>query len=461
MGNATIDTNSAIIDTIVSDIEKESCVLIVGPDLANFGEKTFFEMMCDDLRNDVTCSQSIDLSPQYVFLHEELLQLVPPARETTLLRYMERFYNRQTQFDEVFRKISQIPFHLIVSFLPDGRLKTVYKSQNLKFEYSHYPLEESPEPVKKPTKDCPMLYNILGDFSESEVIITFDHLFQYLSGIMGKRELPQAIQETFKRARTFLFLGVHFERWYVQLILRIITMKEKRDKFSILRKGGSSEVYAFMARRLELDFMEMEPIEFLDQLFDACSGRNLLKDVARVHKASVFISYSHQNMDVAQRVKAFLNSKDIEVFRDEENMPGGQRIVDFINVIDRVDTVLVLISKDSLLSPWVTKEVLMTLDKKRATLVPCYLDSSFMDKSFVEIAGPIVDAQIDSIDERIKQRGRGNTEDLSMDRNRWSEYFSNLPRVLLELNARKCISLQPHELDEGLSRMLTDVLKNK
>jgi len=419
MATAITDINSAIFQDILADIENESCVLIIGPDLANFGDKTFFEVMCEELRCDAQYSQLIDLSPQYVFLHEELLQLKPTARETTLLRYMERFYQRQTQFDEPLRKISQIPFHLIVSFLPDSRLKNIYKEQNLNFEYQHYPREENPQPVSKPTRRAPLIYNILGDFSEGDVIITFDHLFQYLSGIMGKRELPHAIQEAFKRARTFLFLGVHFERWYVQLILRIITMKEKREKYSILRKVGSSEVYAFMARRLELDFMETEPIEFLDQLYEACAERNLLKAAGRSSKARTFISYSHQNMTVAAQVEASLKQQDIEVVIDEKNMTGGQKIDDFIDTIKRVDCVVAIISRDSLLSPWVTKEILVTLDKSDKYLLPCYLDKTFMDKGFVETAGLYVDEKIAAIDEGIKQRGRSNTEDLSMERNRW------------------------------------------
>src|SRR5580700_671853 len=94
------DINSTIFQDIMEDIENESCVLIIGPDLANFGDKTFFEQMCEELRNDNQYSQLIDLSPEYVFLHEELLQLKPTARETTLLRRMEKFYRDQTQFDE-------------------------------------------------------------------------------------------------------------------------------------------------------------------------------------------------------------------------------------------------------------------------------------------------------------------------------------------------------------------------
>jgi len=442
METAIPNFSAAIFQDILSDIDNESCVLIVGPDLVDFGEKSFFEVLCEELQKDAQYRQLIDLSPQYVFLHEELLQLTPTAKETTLLRYMERFYQQQTQYDEPFRKISQIPFHLIVSFLPDTRLKKIYKEQNLDFQYSHYPREENPTPVDKPTKRMPLIYNILGDFSEGDVILTFDHLFQYLSGIMGKRELPHAIQEAFKKARTFLFLGVHFERWYVQLILRIITTKDKKEKYSILKQGMGSEVYTFMARRLELDFVEIAPIDFLTQLYEQCAAHSLLKSPGKTAAARVFISYSHHDQPVALTVEKYLKQKNIAVVIDEETMPVGQRIDEFIDTINQVDCVLAVISKESLLSPWVTKEIIATLNKAGKHFLPCYLDESFLDKGFVDMAGRFADEKIAAIDERIAQRGRGNTEDLFNERNRWSEYINSLPFVLNELNRRKCIPIR-------------------
>ena len=460
MGTSTA-FKSAIFQDILSDIENESCVLIIGPDLLNLGEKTFFEVMCEELQSDAQYSQLIDLSPQYVFLHEELLQLKPAARETTLLRYMERFYQQQTKFDEPFRKISQIPFHLVVSFLPDARLKKTYKDQNFPFQYSHYPREENPLPVEKPTKKTPLIYNILGDFSEGDIIITFDHLFQYLSGIMGKRELPHAIQEAFKKARTFLFVGVHFERWYVQLILRIITTKEKKEKYSILNKGGSSDVYTFMARRLELDFLETEPIEFLNMLYQECKDRNLLKAGSKNYAARVFISYSHQNKGMAERVEAFLKRQNMEVIRDEQDMPGGQRIEDFIEMIRQVDCVLALVSADSLLSPWVTRELMVTLEKTNKYLLPCSLDETFMEKDFMDTAGKYADERIAALDERIRQRGRSSADDLFTERNRWIDYINGLPRVLKELNDRKCVPLATDDLEESLAKIPANILNHK
>jgi hypothetical protein len=340
-------------------------------------------------------------------------------------------------------------------------LKRIFEEQNLSFQYNHYPREENPQPVDKPTKKTPLIYNILGDFSEGDAIITFDHLFQYLSGIMGKRELPHAIQETVKKARTFLFLGVHFERWYVQLILRIITTKDKKEKYTILKNSGNSEVCTFIARRLELDFMESEPLEFLGQLYEECSKNNLLKTPNRNVVAKVFISYNHNDKSTVLQIEEFLQKQNIEVIRDEEAMHGGQKIEEFINAIKDVDCVLAVISNNSLHSAWVSKEIMATLQRSNKYFLPCYLDQSFLDKGFMAGAEKFVDEKIADVNNKIMQRGRGNTDDLFYERKDWTEYINNLPVIMNELNRRKCISLEKDDLGKNLPRVVEDIVKNK
>jgi hypothetical protein len=346
--------------------------------------------------------------------------------------------------------------------LPDTRLRKVYEEQNLDFRYSHYPREENPETVERPTRKTPLVYNILGDFSEGDMIITFDHLFQYLSGIMGRRELPHAIQEAFKKARTFVFLGVHFERWYVQLILRIITTKEKKEKYSILRNGNGSDVYTFVARRLELDFVETDPIAFLDKLYEECAANKLLKNPKKQATTNrVFISYSHKDFDAVEEIEQYLRQSDIDVIRDEKDMSAGQQIDEFISTINSVDVVVTVLSANSLRSPWVSKEIITTIQHTDRLLLPCYLDESFLDENFMSNAEKFVDEKLSVIAEKIMQRGRSKTDDLFRERNTWTEYINNLPIVLNEVQARKCLSLNTENFDDNIVKVVECIRNHK
>jgi TIR domain/SIR2-like domain len=442
---------------IISDIKKESCVLIVGPDIIDFGEKTFFEVMCDEFLTNDQYKDLICVAPQYIFVNDDLMQLQPNARETTILRIMEKFYQKQKRFEEPLHKISQIPFHLIISLLPDDRLRNVFKEQNLPFSYGYYPKEEAPVNVDKPTRENPLIYNLLGDFNEGDVIITFDHLFSFLTGIMGKREMPRSIQEALKKARTFVFLGVHFEKWYVQLLLRIITSKDRKEKYTIL-KNENDDTCTFIAKRLELDFLSADPLNFLNDLFNECKTQNLLKTVSLRSKAKVFISYSHEDKSIVNTIKERLCLDNIEVLMDDGSMPSGQKIEDFIQRIKEVDIVIPVLSKTSMLSPWVSKEI-VTVKKLGKQLLCCYLDKAFLENDFYEKAIRIAVDNVQNINKSIIERETGKISDLVVERDLWIDYKENLPDVLKEIKKRKYCPVTEEGFENDLKSIITDIDK--
>ena len=447
--------SDSIIKKIVADIAKEKCVLIVGPDIVDFGEGSFFEVLCSALEKDGEFNHLVDINPQYIFAHEELFQLKSDSNETQLLRYIEDFYEKQTQYNEPFRKISHIPFNLVISMLPDGRLKDIYEKQSLKFEYGYYPREgKRGEITAKTNKESPLIYNLLGDLSEGSFIITFDHLFKYLSGIM-RDGLPDAIQATLKSARSFIFLGVHFERWYVQLLLKIITTSGK-EKYSILRNSGNDEVFTFIAKRFALTFEESEPVDFLDELYRECDNQNLLKGGS---KAKVFISYNHGDKEIVDRIIGYLKQNDITVIIDNESMDAGQKIEKFIEVINQVDCVLAVISANSLRSKWVGKEIITTLGRPDKFFLPCHIDDTSMDGDFIQRTDEYIDQKTTEINEKIKTKGF--TVDLITEGQDWTNHKNSLPAIINSLTRTKYISLKPGDFDENIKVATALILKDK
>ena len=70
-----------------------------------------------------------------------------------------------------------------------------------------------------------------------------------------------------------------------------------------------------------------------------------------------FISYNHGDIEMAQKVHAFLAEKGVDVIRDEEDMPPGMSIMEFIqDSIKDCDSVVSIVSSKSLQSGWVGQE---------------------------------------------------------------------------------------------------------
>jgi len=410
---------------ILKDINDENCVVIIGPDICDFG-KPFFEYMSDELFKNDQNKDVLENSAPYVFLNEELFQLKPEVKEASVITLMEDFYESQTVFETPLRKISQIPFHLIISLMPDERLRKIFLRQKLPFNFEYYPTEYSFKPIlEKPTKEKPLIYNLLGDFKKTDAVITFDTFFSFLSGIMGKRELPEIVLESLQRARTILFLGVHFERWHVQLLMKLITPQRKLS-YSILKNGNSNDVCLFIGRRLSLQFLGNDPLEFLDGIFQKCKEQGLLKSV------TVFLSYSHADMEIVKSIASILRSFNIQVIQDEDNMPGGKKINDFVASIDTVDFVLPILSKHSLFSPWVIKEISTCFALKKK-LIPYCIDGTLFDKNINKMVTDLVKTKTDEIIEKMKLNADGNIADLVTEQALWSKYKADFPTVLDEV----------------------------
>jgi len=442
------------IEYIIEDIKNENCVVIVGPDILNLGQQSFFEALCAEIVTVAGSQKLIDTNLQYVFQNEELFEFVPNARHTALPRIIQKFYEKQTGFDEPFTKLSQIPFHLIISLMPDDRLQNIYKAQNLSFQYSHYAREDANEPVDRPTKSVPLLYNLLGDLKASDAIMTFDHLFTFLSGIMGKKELPKEIQEVLKKAQTFIFLGVHFEKWYVQLLLRIITAsKEKKDKYTILRNSQNTDLCTFVARRLEVDFLVSDPLEFVDELYDSCRNEGLLKTISAKAEGSVFISYRSVDKEVAKQVEERFLAGGVRVIRDENSTYAGQNIEQFITTIRDVDAVFLIVSKDSLKSPWVSKEIATTLQSGKP-FIPCYIDKSFLDDAFWEEVEGLIKEETINLTEKMVARGTDSIADLLSRRNLWVDMKQNLPQVRQKLTLDITKSIMPVDFNDSMEKAI-------
>lgn len=453
------------INNIVNEIENERCVLILGPDIIDFGEKSFFETMWDQITKNPANINLVDETTQYLFVNDYLVQLQPGVQPGVVRRMMQNFYEDQVEFQEPLIKIAQIPFHLIISLMPDNRLHDIFEKSypkknsektNPNFNFSYYPLEVAPEQVEPPTKEKPLVYMLLGDFKQGDAIITFDNLFAFLSGIMGKRELPQNLLIALMKARTFIFLGVHFEKWYVQLLLKIIA-PEQKEKYTILKNASNNDLCTFIARRLSLEFLPTEPLQFLTELYNKCKTRNLLK--INPHVGSVFISYSHQDKSIVQKLSTALKEKNIKVIIDDFDMNGGEKIDDFINIIKDVDIVVPIISHNSLLSPWVIKEIYTAITSVDKYLMPCNLDETLFDKDFIMVAEKISDEKLREIGNKIIERGKNSLDDLFSQSKDQSHYISNLPIVVNELRNRKYISINDSVISDNFSSVVNEIYK--
>ena len=78
-----------------------------------------------------------------------------------IFRHIPKFFDK-LEAQDIHKKIAEIPFHLIISLSPDLLLKQAFENNSFDHDFSFYYKENTAVTVVKPTKEKPLLYNLLG-----------------------------------------------------------------------------------------------------------------------------------------------------------------------------------------------------------------------------------------------------------------------------------------------------------
>lgn len=174
----------------------------------------------------------------------------------------------------------------------------------------------------------------------------------------------------------------------------------------------------------------------------------------------VFVSYSHKDKAVVDKIVAHLKANQIEVLIDRELLKAGKAIQPFIEQsIKNSQFVLSIVSANSLKSGWVSKESLAThyaewLDEKY--FLPARLDDRFFDPLFQVEAAESIHNEIKSLKDAIKRLDKvgGDPRDLQSDIAQLTDLKNNLPKVVRKLKETVSVDLKEDNFAEGLNQIV-------
>jgi len=195
----------------------------------------------------------------------------------------------------------------------------------------------------------------------------------------------------------------------------------------------------------------------------AHTGGSGTPGAANQHK--VFISYNHGDSEYAQRVKNFLAQSNVDVIIDEEDMPAGMSIMEFIQQsIKNCDAVVSIVSSKSLNSGWVGQESVASMyavwlaDKK---FIPVKLDDVAFDIDFQITAQETILQKIQDLETKIgklRQLG-GDSRAFDDDRNRLFELKNNLGQIIQRLKSVLMVDITGNNFDPSMRKVLERIQK--
>lgn len=294
---------------IIQSIKDKKCVLFIGPKL--------LETEISDKLTEMQIAIKTHLQAVYPNLfyyeHDELFLFDDEDERGEAHLELKSFLDVQKIEPLFYQKMMEIPFPMIINFSPYLNPAVNFPKMNIPyaFDYEYYHKSPNiPTEIKEYTTDC-WFYDLFGNIEEAEsVVLTHNDLFNYVGAILGGKPLPTNFKKRLQETQYFIFLGFSFEKWYVQLLMRLL-----RD---IHKSGGQKSVSlwravkeitqkiqendtAFYQKALKFQFISdiSSAKDFITQLHQECEKANLLRVTEEIGSAQARL-YDQLNKWVKQ-----------------------------------------------------------------------------------------------------------------------------------------------------------------
>ena len=178
----------------------------------------------------------------------------------------------------------------------------------------------------------------------------------------------------------------------------------------------------------------------VEHLGERENAPQLMKDVVRtlrksINKPRVFLSYSHKDKEFVGYLTTKLEKSGIGVWLDEKELRVGESLTQKLReAIDSVDFLVAVLSRASMRSGWVQKEIEIALTEeiqtRRVKVLPLLLESVQLKNSLASRLPGFLEGKV-YLDFRVRERWSRETQKLIDHILQYDKAAENQPTVLL------------------------------
>lgn len=309
-------------DFLSKRIEQGKCALVIGPEIAFAREDQSFQESLNAYLDKELQGKTFDF-----FGEDEFIAFDSTKDRLLTLFKIQNFFEVPRSAD-LYKKLAQVPFHLIINLSPDVYLKEAFDQMNFNYDFQYYDKNKNATgsqfnniPIQK---DQPLIYNLMGSVEDEEsLVFTYDDLFSYLENIFGNFKLPEKVRLALKSTSSFVFIGIKFKKWYLRLLLRLLGL-HSHDKLinACIDKDMPNEATTFYTRHFEISFLDYSPDQFIEQLF--LKSQNALRKASDKKKTT-------SKTDLLDSIRQHIQNNEIEESIEELKLySNNQQINDLI-----------------------------------------------------------------------------------------------------------------------------------
>ena len=276
--NFHTDEWNKIFRNLLADIKSQQCVLLIGPEIVKANGRP----VSHTLREDLLRTYAGDIAHYYArdgfFLFRDKVAKEDIQREVKF--FYEGHAARQSVETAIFKQIAEMPFHLVLSINPDSYLSDICFKHGIKHRFNYFQTNGGAiAEVEEPSKAVPLFYNLCGHYLYDEsLILDYDDLFRLMKAVFGAPGLPTKLKSSLESAKTFVCLGFDFDKWYSQLLLRLLSEKKGSGikKYAINTDIADADTTTFLVHQFGITFLG-EDHAFFQELYLRCKQEGGLR----------------------------------------------------------------------------------------------------------------------------------------------------------------------------------------
>ena len=259
---------------IIDKIQEEKCIFVLGPEVFRTQNgSTLHQEMIESL--DIPNNENIYRH----YASEDFFLFEGSYHRTLICHHIKRFY-RAASTNTTIRKIAQIPVHVFLTVTPDQVLHRAFTELQLSFQSGYYKKNKDPQAILTPNAKNPLIYNVFGCVeNEESMVLSHNDLYDYFKSIFARKSMPDKLKHSLKEVHNIIFLGIAFDKWYMQLLLRELGIHKQEFAFTRFAANQliSKEVKTFCFEQFKINFISSEIDEFIHELHHRCGNLGLLR----------------------------------------------------------------------------------------------------------------------------------------------------------------------------------------
>ena len=255
-------------------IESEQCVIVLGPQAFLNEDNTPYQ---DNLIEHLDIPNNPNV---YRYYPDEGFFLFDDLYKRTLICHQIKSYYKDLAPPAIVSKLMEIPFHVILTVTPDLFLTQTADKQGFEYQFGYYKKNQNPQSIKNPSRELPLIYNVFGCVNyEESIILTHDDLYDYFKSIFVRKSMPDKLKALLADVRNFIFLGIPFEKWYMQLLMRELEIHKQQYQFTrfAANQVSSDEVKTFCFEQFKINFVANDITSFIEEAHKRCKERGILR----------------------------------------------------------------------------------------------------------------------------------------------------------------------------------------